>query len=990
MASVTFDSGIVTIQGDATADTFSLTRNNDQTSFTVAVNNDSSLTQTFSNANVSKVVVNAAGGDDVVAVNTLRVPTEIYGGPGNDTLRGGNADDFIHGGDGQDTIYGFTGNDELLGGAGDDLIFGAGGDDLIQGGSGNDELLGQGDNDTLEGQGGDDFISGGVGNDTLVGGSGADDLRGNSGDDSLTGSDSSADLYRGGTGFDTFTVHGEIGNGSADQVLDRFGMETFTGYSGPREPSIEIDGDTISVVGSDNRDVYSVTGFNSRTQFHVKRFGSVMGTYDAADFDEVVFHLGGGNDHFTTNESQVLIPLRVNGGEGADFIEGGNGPDQLFGGAGDDSIHARFGDDILVGGEGNDLLHGNHDNDQLFGGIGGDNLWGDSGDDIVVAGEDDVYDRLRGNSGFDQLFLELGEDLGTSGELIGTLSAAPAEPVFGSPVTIVDSNDGDPGGDPGDDDPGDGDPGDGDPGDGDPGTASIGDLVFEDLDGNGVFDSGEQGVADVMLRLLQNGVEINTDTTDGNGNYSFGGLAEGAYSVELLVESLDKRKPLADTSVDVTLAENEQNVDADFGVVDLFEAVVTAFALNLSETQFLEQASILSTEPAETTASFSILDIGDSKLAFERTDGNNPEYNLYGEFPSSLSAQQIEDSFGSGSDFASRAFFSTPISSLTFAPQEFLGAGFAAGSQVLIATSGAQALAVGSVSPTAAVSVFDSANVVPVVREAALQSTFTAPLNDPFVAGQQAQLLRKRIASEAKTQAARKAAWRARLIAITTAHARQTYWNAMNGPQYMASVVAAFDLIDPDIQVNSTHLDDDVEARFARLFLLRSLEVRGGIADVSDVILLHETIHVLNFSNGISADEQLDEQIAYGLSNVITNTQPRLGTPDTLLLLRGFESRWSNAGVFQATIQQDFDDTVYRVNVNGELTGSVGRNLFQILWLDPAVGGVNLEFLDDADWQDILDATTFSISLDELADAYSTRFSTPINAPNAALAPSIQ
>ncbi|WP_424967184.1 SdrD B-like domain-containing protein [Dinoroseobacter sp. S375] len=67
----------------------------------------------------------------------------------------------------------------------------------------------------------------------------------------------------------------------------------------------------------------------------------------------------------------------------------------------------------------------------------------------------------------------------------------------------------------------------------DPGTASLGDKVFLDLNGNGVQDMGEQGVADVSVMLLdENGTPIATTSTDSNGNYLFGGLDAGTYSVK--------------------------------------------------------------------------------------------------------------------------------------------------------------------------------------------------------------------------------------------------------------------------------------------------------------------------------------------------------------------------------------------------------------------------------------------------------------------------
>jgi Ca2+-binding RTX toxin-like protein len=86
--------------------------------------------------------VNTGAGNDTVTLGrTVPVPATIRGGEGDDVLTGG------------------TGNDKLIGGPGDDELNGRGGDDLLIGGSGDDEL------------------NGGPGEDRLVGGSGHNVLR---------------------------------------------------------------------------------------------------------------------------------------------------------------------------------------------------------------------------------------------------------------------------------------------------------------------------------------------------------------------------------------------------------------------------------------------------------------------------------------------------------------------------------------------------------------------------------------------------------------------------------------------------------------------------------------------------------------------------------------------------------------------------------------------------------------------------------------------
>ncbi|MEL6522481.1 MAG: SdrD B-like domain-containing protein [Pseudomonadota bacterium] len=65
-----------------------------------------------------------------------------------------------------------------------------------------------------------------------------------------------------------------------------------------------------------------------------------------------------------------------------------------------------------------------------------------------------------------------------------------------------------------------------------PAPATVGNIVFLDNNGNGVFDAGDDVVENVTVELLdENGSVVDTTTTDANGEYSFGGLDAGTYSV---------------------------------------------------------------------------------------------------------------------------------------------------------------------------------------------------------------------------------------------------------------------------------------------------------------------------------------------------------------------------------------------------------------------------------------------------------------------------
>lgn len=97
---------------------------------------------------------------------------EVYGGAGCDTLdaRGINAAVMIDGGEGNDLIYGGRGDDVLVGGPGNDLIWGGEGADVLLGGDGNDMLWGEGGRNLLIGGDGRDLLIGGPLEDILLGG----------------------------------------------------------------------------------------------------------------------------------------------------------------------------------------------------------------------------------------------------------------------------------------------------------------------------------------------------------------------------------------------------------------------------------------------------------------------------------------------------------------------------------------------------------------------------------------------------------------------------------------------------------------------------------------------------------------------------------------------------------------------------------------------------------------------------------------------------
>lgn len=101
-----------------------------------------------------------------------------------------------------------------------------------------------------------------------------------------------------------------------------------------------------------------------------------------------------------------------------------------------------------------------------------------------------------------------------------------------------------------------------------PALGAIGDTVWEDLNANGVQDLGEPDLADVTLELLTPGADaecgtaddvlLESEVTDLNGRYLFGGLPADTYCV-------DPDETTVPTGYDLTTNNDPQTVDLDEG-----------------------------------------------------------------------------------------------------------------------------------------------------------------------------------------------------------------------------------------------------------------------------------------------------------------------------------------------------------------------------------------------------------------------------------------
>lgn len=406
----------------------------------------SSETVHFSHLTTS-VIVDAAGGDDIVSILSLdglftgpvsviggagndtlnglpaSIPLHLAGNDGNDTLTGGSAADTIDGAAGADSIVGGAGGDVLTGGDDNDHIDGGSGADSIDGDAGDDNLIGGDGNDTLNGAAGADSLNGGAGDDILNASVGDDSLDGGSGNDELDGSDG-ADVLAGGDDDDT--LRGGLGN---DQLIGGAGNDVVNGDDGDDDLTggdgndIQNGGDgTDRLVEAADSNITvtanALTGIGNDVFTNIE-LAEITGGVSANNIDLSLFTgpatvFAGDGDDTVTGTAQIDSLL---GEAGADLINGGGANDRIFGGSGEDTLNGDAGDDFLRGeseadvvngGDGADIVNGNQGRDTVSGGGGDDLVLGGGGPDTLFGG--DGNDRLLGQSGFDVLTGDTGND----------------------------------------------------------------------------------------------------------------------------------------------------------------------------------------------------------------------------------------------------------------------------------------------------------------------------------------------------------------------------------------------------------------------------------------------------------------------------------------------------------------------------------------------------------------------------------------------------
>ncbi|MBI5556781.1 MAG: hypothetical protein HY885_04025 [Deltaproteobacteria bacterium] len=374
------------------------------------------------------------------------------------------------GSDRNDILIGEGGSDVIKGGAGNDILFGGNGitdtvsgeSDWLEGGTGNDHLFGEGGSDflygnenvdILEGGAGDDYLNGGAGDDTLIGGDGIDTYV-IEGGDTIVDSGRNFIYYQGQIlaggfvreeGTNTYRSLSDSNftltfNSPGHLVLNGTDSVTFANQTSAADFESGDFGITLFDPAEVDR-VLAGTAFDDDTQGIVFRTstGSHRGVYC---FRGTVNPPGGCNfmdgygEFFLTGDPPNL---RIDGGEGNDYlcglagndyITGGNGIDYIIGEviwltddseyyallnpwegiAGDDILLGEGGKDVVGGYFGDDFVSGGEDDDLVEGYDGDDTVMGDSGNDVVSGGNG--ADLLFGGDGNDLLYGDSTHNIG--------------------------------------------------------------------------------------------------------------------------------------------------------------------------------------------------------------------------------------------------------------------------------------------------------------------------------------------------------------------------------------------------------------------------------------------------------------------------------------------------------------------------------------------------------------------------------------------------
>ncbi len=330
---------------------------------------------------ITEIVAQMGDARDVVVIaEDVTTGATIYGGDGDDLLVGGAGNDHLYGEDGFNHLIGGAGNDVLVGGDDDDTIEGGIGADIIDGGDGIDQA-------TYEhSKSGVTFKPSANNSDVFIGSGGEaqgdqltsiEYLIGSHFNDVLYGNPDESSTIEGLDGNDIL-----IGGSSEDYLIGGAGADALIGGGGTK-------GDGTSYLTSAGGVVVNLTT------------GKGSGGDAEGDTYNGIEHVqGSSSDDVITGNFEDNI---IDGWYGDDQLSGGSGgDDEIHGGAGNDIIFSTWdGGDKLDGGEGHDTLsyerstqgvdanlYGNDDTDEAYNNEGDDEIARVLVSSVKVAGSD--------------------------------------------------------------------------------------------------------------------------------------------------------------------------------------------------------------------------------------------------------------------------------------------------------------------------------------------------------------------------------------------------------------------------------------------------------------------------------------------------------------------------------------------------------------------------------------------------------------------------
>jgi Ca2+-binding RTX toxin-like protein len=290
---------------------------------------------------VERIVVNAAGQDDLIRIDDRNGPftdgisTSLRGGGGNDKIIGGKGGERLSGGDGNDAVDGNGGRDIAALGAGDDIfVWNAGdGSDIVEGGTGADRMQFNGASSAeqieLSARKGRLRLSRDL-SGVVMDADGVEqiDLNALGGADLVTVDDLA------GTGVSVVRADlaGSLKGAPPDELVDRL---VINGTSGDDAITVTGDPGEMKVIGL--AEAVAILNQEPTDELFVKGLGG-SDTIDAATL------------------AADAITANLNGGAGGDLIAGGPGSEVLNGAAGNDRLDGNGGGDLAALGDGDDVF----------------------------------------------------------------------------------------------------------------------------------------------------------------------------------------------------------------------------------------------------------------------------------------------------------------------------------------------------------------------------------------------------------------------------------------------------------------------------------------------------------------------------------------------------------------------------------------------------------------------------------------------------------